>query len=526
VPAANPRPNPNGPEKGAEKARYERVNSVAPIRTASDRERHQVNRRPATTWSKASARSCILSVIFAVACGVPGDWSDAVAQAGVGRRAALEGGPQANPVGPVPGAIRNEFELGPFYQKYVDVGGLPVVGSAKVSDFAILEAAWILRHMLDERGDIFRALADKNVHVVVMAWNEFTTDVPEHSRLKPKVYWDRRARGLGGSPVSCAEENMLCYPGDPYSTENILIHEFAHAMHHIALRAIDPTFDERLKAAFEKARDQGLYPDAYAITNRAEYWAEGVQNWFDNNRENDALHCHVNTRAELKEYDPELAKLCADVLGDGPWRYRKPMDRDEAGRAHLAGWDPAKAPHFRWRQEPLTDKPRVLIQTAIGDIEVELDAKRAPVTTKNFLRYVLEGFYSDGVFFRTVTASNQPDDPVKIAVIQAQADPSREKDAFGPIAIERTSDTGLRHLDGVISMARMEPDTATHHFFICVGDQPELDFGGKRNPDGQGFAAFGRVVEGMDIVHKIHASPAEGQTLKPPIRIQRAIRVH
>jgi peptidyl-prolyl cis-trans isomerase A (cyclophilin A) len=319
---------------------------------------------------------------------------------------------------------------------------------------------------------------------------------------------------------------MLCFPGDPYAKENILIHEFAHAMHHIALCAIDPTFDRRLKAAFEKAKDQGLYPGTYAITNRAEYWAEGVQNWFDNNRQNDALHCHVNTRAELKEYDPELAKLCAEVLGDNPWRYRKPMDRDQAGRDHLAGWDPATAPHFRWRQAPLTEKPRVLIQTAIGDIEVELDAKNAPITTKNFLRYVLEGFYSDGVFFRTVTASNQPDNTVKIAVIQAQADPSKEKEAFEPITLERTSVTWFRHLDGTISMARMEPDTATHHFFICIGDQPELDFGGKRNPDGQGFAAFGRVVKGMDIVHKIHTSPADGQTLKPPIRIQRAVRTH
>lgn len=477
-------------------------------------------------WNDTSVRLCIVFAVLAGVSGNPGVRSDTTAQTNPGKQSLLESNLQISPVTPVPDAIRSEFELSPFYQKYVDVGGLPVVGSAHVSDFAILEAAWILSHMLGERGDIFRALADKNVHLVVMAWNEFTTDVPEHRRLQPKVYWDRRARGLGGSPVSCAEENLLCYPGDPYFKENILIHEFAHAMHHIALRAIDPTFDQRLKAAYEKAKGQGLYPDTYAITSRGEYWAEGVQNWFDNNRQNDALHCHVNTRAELKQYDPELATLCAEVLGDGPWRYRKPMDRDPAGRAHLAGWDPTTAPRFRWRQAPLTDQPRVLIQTAMGDIEVELDAKRAPVTTKNFLRYVLEGFYSDGVFFRTVTASNQPDDTVKITVIQARADPSREKEVFRPIAIERTCDTGLRHLDGTISMARADPDTATHHFFICVGNQPELDFGGKRNPDGQGFAAFGRVLKGMDVVYKIHASPSDGQTIKPPIRIQRAIRVH
>lgn len=115
---------------------------------------------------------------------------------------------------------------------------------------------------------------------------------------------------------------------------------------------------------------------------------------------------------------------------------------------------------------------------------------------------------------------------MKISIIQAQADPAREKDSFSPIVLERTCDTGLHHLDGTISMARMGPDTATHNFFICIGDQPELDYGGKRNLDGYGFAAFGRVVKGMDVVHSIHESPAEGQILTPPIRIQRAIRVH
>jgi len=176
-------------------------------------------------------------------------------------------------------------------------------------------------------------------------------------------------------------------------------------------------------------------------------------------------------------------------------------------------------------EEPSIENPRVKIDTASGSLTVELDAQRAPITTRNFLRYVEEGLYSEGTFFRTVTESNQPDDKIKIAVIQAGADPAREEEGHPPIPLERTRDTGLLHLDGIISMARLGPDTATHSFFICVGDQPELDFAGERNPDGQGFAAFGKVVDGMDVVRRIHAAPADGQSLDPPIRIQQAIQV-
>jgi peptidyl-prolyl cis-trans isomerase A (cyclophilin A) len=163
--------------------------------------------------------------------------------------------------------------------------------------------------------------------------------------------------------------------------------------------------------------------------------------------------------------------------------------------------------------------PHVLVSTGLGEIEIELDAVHAPSTTANFLRYVNAGFYTGGIFHRTVTLNNQPDNQIKIEVIQAGIDTQHQKDAFPAIALERTSKTGLHHLDGTISMARNIPDSATSEFFICIGNQPELDFGGKRNPDGQGFAAFGHVVKGMDVVRKIQASPAEGQTLKPPVKI-------
>ena len=169
--------------------------------------------------------------------------------------------------------------------------------------------------------------------------------------------------------------------------------------------------------------------------------------------------------------------------------------------------------------------PRVIIQTELGDIAVDIDSVHAPITAANFLKYVDAKHYDGGVFHRTVTPDNQPDNKVKIEVVQAGANPAKAKDGFPAIKLERTKDTKLSHKDGTISMARDGPDTATSDFFLCVGDQPELDFGGKRNPDGQGFAAFGRVVKGMDAVKKIQQAPADGQTLKPPVGIKTVSRI-
>jgi aminopeptidase N len=172
---------------------------------------------------------------------------------------------------------------------------------------------------------------------------------------------------------------------------------------------------------------------------------------------------------------------------------------------------------LRMLETAASGKPKVLVRTEAGDIVVEVDAARAPITAANFLRYVDAGLYDGTTFFRTVTLDNQPTDKVRIEVIQGgQVGEARE---FPPIAHETTRMTGLRHVDGAVSMARAKPGSAASSFFICVNDQPELDFGGRRNPDGQGFAAFGRVVAGMDVVRRIQAMPAEGQLLKPPVKI-------
>jgi peptidyl-prolyl cis-trans isomerase A (cyclophilin A) len=177
------------------------------------------------------------------------------------------------------------------------------------------------------------------------------------------------------------------------------------------------------------------------------------------------------------------------------------------------------------RSEAQRGPVRVLVQTELGDIVLEVDTARAPNTSANFLRYLDAGHYDGGTFHRTVKMDNQPDSPVKIEVIQAGVNPDRSTEGFPPIALERTSATGLRHTDGAISMARGQPDSATSGWFICINDQPSLDFGGARNPDGQGFAAFGRVVRGMDVVRKIqHAPNTDAQRLTPPIKIIKASR--
>jgi len=168
--------------------------------------------------------------------------------------------------------------------------------------------------------------------------------------------------------------------------------------------------------------------------------------------------------------------------------------------------------------------PRVLIRTTLGEIMVEVDSVRAPATSANFLRYVDADAYRAGHVHRTVRLDNQPENIAKIEVIQggvARPDAAR----FAPIALERTNTTGLVHREGTISMARGGPDTATSDFFVCIGDQPTLDFGGARNADGQGFAAFGQVVVGMAVVRAIQARPSEGQRLTPTVEIVEVVRV-
>lgn len=165
----------------------------------------------------------------------------------------------------------------------------------------------------------------------------------------------------------------------------------------------------------------------------------------------------------------------------------------------------------------------VTIETSIGSIDVEIDATHAPITAANFLKYVDAKMYDGGRFHRAVRLDNQARKDVLIQVIQGGRGPEQAKTVkgFGPIALERTSITTLKHVDGAISMARGNTaDSASSDFFLCIGDNPTLDFGGPRAADGQGFAAFGRVVRGMDVVRKIQSGATnEREALLAPIQI-------
>ena len=247
-----------------------------------------------------------------------------------------------------------------FYTQRVEAHGFPIVASAKVNPYALKEAAFLVDMMLEKRPDVRAAMIQSGARMCIMAHDEYTTDLPEFARMEnekakefpnvaAKDFWDARARGLGGSETdalcSVAEENVLGYAGDPYEKECILIHEFAHNIHLRGMLNVDPTFDTRLKAAYDAAMKAGLWKGKYAGVNHHEYFAEGVQSWFDNNRVNDHDHNHVHLRSQLIEYDPGLAAMCREVFGDTALKYTKPATRLTG---HMTGYDPAKAPAFAW----------------------------------------------------------------------------------------------------------------------------------------------------------------------------------
>jgi hypothetical protein len=225
--------------------------------------------------------------------------------------------PATPPVTAVPDEVAKRFKLDTtFYKKHIDYKGFSILSSAKVSDAALLEARYLIDQLLGEREDILKAMLKAGCRFMVMAPTEMTTDVPEQ-RTWDKAYWDRRARGMGGKLSSCGEENLLNLKGDRYNRENILIHEFNHAIHQQGLRAVDQTFDSRLRSAYNKAMEQGLWKGTYLTTNHSEYWAEGVQAYFDCMRP----QYGANTREKLQKYDPDLFAMVDEVYKHSKFHY-------------------------------------------------------------------------------------------------------------------------------------------------------------------------------------------------------------
>lgn len=213
-----------------------------------------------------------------------------------------------------------------FYKKYTDAEGIPVVSSDKVPDQALLNAKAIIKHMLVNISAAKAKMIENKLRVGIMAISEKPTQLPEYRDLYtafPGTDWDKRARAYGATlqrPLtSTCEENALCKTGDWYKGEEILTHEFAHAIHELGLKFSNPNFDTQLTAAFNSAKTNGLWTNTYAISDVREYWAEGVQCWFNCNLEANpanGVHNSINTRAELKTYDVPLYNLIKQFFPD------------------------------------------------------------------------------------------------------------------------------------------------------------------------------------------------------------------
>ncbi|MBP1618929.1 MAG: hypothetical protein H6Q14_2756 [Bacteroidetes bacterium] len=224
---------------------------------------------------------------------------------------------------PTIAAPPDSLKFDKFYKKYMNVNGIPVISSWRVPD-SCFHAAYITIKGMTEAlpAEVMRSLTKHKVYIGIMARYEGTTDIPEHAYLAKDtaMNWDLRARGLGGTleePMStCAEENILAYQIDKYHAEDILIHEFAHTIHTVGIEPVNPPFNDELKASLDAALAKGRWKNAYAATDIFEYFAEGVQDWFNvnaevNNDNGDGKHNKVNTREELKRYDPQLYNLIA-----------------------------------------------------------------------------------------------------------------------------------------------------------------------------------------------------------------------
>lgn len=236
------------------------------------------------------------------------------------------------------GAPPKELSFGGFYSKCAYFRGLPIIGSSKVNDRAFHVLIDTYTKMLANVPDSeFQILVKAGSHFSIIAATEGQTDLPEYADLRndPKTDWNKRARGLGGFITSAAQENILEYPSDRYKGESIYIHEFSHTLSNYVFRKCDPSFSADWTAAYRHAMDTGLWKNTYSATNRDEYWAEGVQMYFDCARSAsppNGVHNEICNRVGLERYDPMLYKLIDREFGSNPWRYEGSYCTTNKGR--------------------------------------------------------------------------------------------------------------------------------------------------------------------------------------------------
>ena len=248
---------------------------------------------------------------------------------------------------PLPLTVRDAFELSPLFQQWIDVEGFPVVASAQVNPYTIKEATWLTQQMIGHRRDVLQALVQNRARFSLIIHNEIPTQIPEYSDGRPNflAYLMRGfGGGLRGHPTVTLSEEHLLPDADHSLFYNAAIHGFAHAIHLSGLNTIDPTFDSRLKIAYDAAMEKGLWQGTYASSNRREYWAEGTQGWF-HPKGGSSFHNYGNTRQALKAYDPDLTALLTEVYSDSGWRYTLPTARTHL--PHLQGFSPRDLPTFQ-----------------------------------------------------------------------------------------------------------------------------------------------------------------------------------
>ena len=265
---------------------------------------------------------------------------------------------------PPPPAVRDFFELDPFYQQWISVAGFPVLASEKVNPYALKEAAWVTWQMIGHRPDILKVMAQDRQRLSVLSVNESLGDLPEYD-IGDIGFFYADARDIAWNGATAAEEILFCSDSD--YCYSFLIHEFAHTIHLFGLNMIDPTFDSRVRATYNEAMEKGLWKGTYASSNKNEYWAEGVGSWFDT-----AYSLNpVKTRDALKTYDPSLTLLIAEIFGDGDWRYTPFTTRMYL--PHLQGFNRQEA--FRLDGLPLWETRAMELEEQLRDPNRDGDGK-------------------------------------------------------------------------------------------------------------------------------------------------------